>query len=42
MLSQLEARVPQRTLQDTERALRKGEAKVPEWMIAAASACNGR
>jgi hypothetical protein len=41
VLSKLEARASQKTLQDTERAIVKGEAKVPEWMIAAASACNG-
>jgi hypothetical protein len=40
VLANLEARVSQKTLQDTERALARGEAKVPEWMISAASACN--
>jgi hypothetical protein len=40
VLSNLEARVSQKTLQDTERAIAKGEAKLPDWMITAASACN--
>jgi hypothetical protein len=42
LLSNLEARVSQQTLRDTERAIARGEAKVPDWMITAVSACNGR
>jgi hypothetical protein len=40
VLSNLEARVSQSTLRDSERALAKGEARVPEYMIAAAGACS--
>jgi hypothetical protein len=38
-LSYLEARIAQRKLQDTERAIVKGEATVPQWMRDAVAAC---
>jgi hypothetical protein len=40
VLANLEARVSQNTLRERERAMAKGEAPVPEYMIAAASACS--
>jgi hypothetical protein len=42
VLSHLEARVSQRTLETTERAIVKGEATVPQWLRAAGLACRQR
>jgi len=39
VLAHLEARVSQKTLQDTERALVQGKATVPQWLRDAATAC---
>jgi hypothetical protein len=41
VLHYLEARVSQKTLQDTERALVKGEIKTPQWLRDAGTACKG-
>lgn len=40
-VSYLEAHVPQRTLETTERAVLEGSAKEPDWMLRAVVACQG-
>lgn len=41
-LARLEARVSQDTLVATERAVLKGEAKLPRWLLDTALSCRGR
>jgi hypothetical protein len=40
-VSYLEAHVPQRTLETTERTVLEGTAKEPDWMLRAIVACQG-
>jgi hypothetical protein len=40
-VSNLEAHVPQRTLETTERAVLAGRTKEPDWMLNAIAACEG-
>jgi hypothetical protein len=42
VLRYVEARVSQRELKASERAILKGEATVPQWMRDAAAACRGQ